>query len=104
MAQDVIEVTTAAAIASTASKSTYFGGLTAVYGWVASSEGAAVFGVLVALAGLVVNLFFRWRDSVAQRKVEAQREAREQELHALRMQRLKVGAPVVDMDAVEVDE
>lgn len=97
---DILEATTDAAVAAAASKTTWGGAAVALYGWVSSSEGAAVTGLLIALVGLAVNTWFRWRDFRSTREVEAQRESRDRELHALRVARLRSGMPEV----TEADE
>jgi hypothetical protein len=48
-------------IASIASKTTYGGSATAVGGWALSSEAGVLFGVLLGVAGLCVNWYYKHR-------------------------------------------
>lgn len=61
-----------AALAASASKATYGGAASSGLGVVFSSEAAAIAGALVAVLGLVINLYFRRRQD--------RREEREHEL------------------------
>ena len=61
-----------AAFAASASKATYGGAASSGLGVVFSSETAAIAGALVAILGLVINLYFRRRQD--------RREEREHEL------------------------
>lgn len=61
-----------ASIAATGSKVTYTGAGGAILGWLLSSEFGILMGVLLGLAGFVVNLYFKLRaDRRKQREHEA---------------------------------
>lgn len=72
-----------ASLAAGASKATYTGGATSVTGWLVSSEMIAYGGFLLALAGLVVNVYFKIRD-----------DKRSQKLHDAQIDRLRVDGNV----------
>lgn len=74
-------------ISSAASKSTYMGVLSMFFGWLVSSNAAIVVGVLVGVAGLLVNWYYKREDF----KLRAAAERREAELDALRKLRLQRG-------------
>lgn len=88
MQAETVEVTLSAA----ASKVTYFGSGSAVIGWLFSTEFAAISGIVIALAGLAVNWYYK-RES----------NRREQEVHELRVTRIRanmettVPAPLGDV-------
>lgn len=62
MNQDAIETTQAAAVAGAASKVTYGGSAAAVGGWFLSNEFAVLAGLLIGLAGFVVNWYYRHKE------------------------------------------
>lgn len=70
--------TVEAAIAAVGSKVTYAGSGGSVLAWMTSNEGGVMIGVLVAVVGLVVNVFFKWRE-----------DRRQQEEHNERMRQLQ---------------
>jgi len=70
-----------------ASKSTYMGVLSMFFGWLVSSNAAIVVGMLVGVAGLLVNWYYKREDF----KLRAAAERREAELDALRKLRLQRG-------------
>lgn len=63
-----------ATIAAIANKATYGGGATALWGAYTASEIAAFGGLLIAVAGFLVNLYFKRKD-----------DRRSAEYHAARM-------------------
>lgn len=69
MDKEALEV----AASAVASKTTYGGAVTSVLGWVLSSEFTVVFGIVVALAGLAVNWYYKAK---ADRRSEAEHKAR----------------------------
>jgi hypothetical protein len=73
MKQHVAQQTVDATIASAASKTTYGGASVTLGGWLVSSEAAVLAGILLGLAGFVVNLYFRSR---ADAREEAEHRAR----------------------------
>lgn len=76
MDREAIEV----GVAAVASKSTYAGAGTSFLGWLLSSEFTVIFGIVVAIAGLAVNWYYKAK---ADRRSEAE--------HAARMVRLRRG-------------
>lgn len=61
-----------AAVAATASKTTYAGSGVAAVGWLASNEVISLAGLTIAVLGFAVNVWFKWRaDLRAQREHEA---------------------------------
>jgi hypothetical protein len=73
MKQHVAQQTVDATIASAASKTTYGGASVTLGGWLVSSEAAVLAGIVLGLAGFVVNLYFRSR---ADAREEAEHRAR----------------------------
>jgi hypothetical protein len=76
----VAQQTVDATIASAASKTTYGGASVTLGGWLVSSEAAVLAGIVLGVAGFLVNLFFRRR---ADAREEREHQAR---MHALRGQ------------------
>lgn len=74
-------------ISAAASKSTWAGVLSMFFGWLVSSNAAIVVGMLVGVAGLLVNWYYKREDF----KLRAAAEQREAELDALRKSRLQRG-------------
>ena len=73
MKHHVAHQTVDATIASAASKTTYGGASVTLGGWLVSSEAAVLAGIVLGLAGFVVNLYFRSR---ADAREEAEHRAR----------------------------
>ena len=71
--EHVAQQTVDATIASAASKTTYGGASVTLGGWLVSSEAAVLAGIVLGLAGFVVNLYFRSR---ADAREEAEHRAR----------------------------
>lgn len=65
---------TAAVISDVASKTTYIGGLGGFFAWLLSIDILPWAGLFVAMAGLIVNWYYRRRD-----------DKRAQELHDFKM-------------------
>ena len=64
------------AIAIPASNKTTAGGaVTGILGWLASVNWLGVSGVLIALVGLIVNIYFQWRRDRRERTESAARMA-----------------------------
>ena len=60
------------AIATAASKATFAGAGTTIFGWLTSSEFGVVAGIVIGVAGLAVNWYFRRKtDKREQREYEA---------------------------------
>lgn len=89
MSETLQAAATAASVASAASKATYSGSLAMLGGWLVSSEAAVVGGLLLGVAGFVVNWIYRHREGQLRLR---EHEMRQQE-HALRM-----AHPVVTLD------
>lgn len=75
---------TEAAIAAGAQKVSAFGGGTALYGGLTANEIAAFGGLVIALIGLCVQIYFKRKEH--RRGVEADQRARE--LHAAQLKAL----------------
>jgi hypothetical protein len=72
------ESTIDASIAAAASKSTYTGAGLTVTGWLLSSEAAILVGMILGVAGLVVNIIFKVRE-----------DRRQERLHQEQIKKLK---------------
>ncbi len=69
-----------AAASAVASKTTYGGAATSVLGWLLSSEFTVVVGIVVAVAGLLVNWYYK-----------AKADRRAEQLFNARLERIKSG-------------
>ena len=65
--------TTDALIASAGSKATYTGAGAGISAWFLSDTGVALIGILIGLAGLVVNYYFKRREDS---RLQAEHDAR----------------------------
>jgi hypothetical protein len=74
-----------ATLAATGSKATYTGAGMTVGGWMLSSEFAVLFGMLIGLAGLGVQWYYRHKLTMAEIRLKEEQAAREREAHAARM-------------------
>ena len=63
-----------ATIAATAQKAMYSGGTVAFFGGVSANSVAAIGGLIVGIIGMVVTVYYKWRDN-----------HRKEELHRLRV-------------------
>lgn len=108
MDREAIEV----GVATVASKSTYAGAGASFLGWLLSSEFTVIFGIVVALAGLGVNWYYKAkadRRTAAADAREADAQARADERarleHELRVARLRRGeSSDTDLAALEEDD
>ena len=66
-----------ATFAAAGSKATYAGAGASVSGWLLSSEGAAMCGIIIGLLGLIVNFYFKRRED---KRLQAEHEIRMAEL------------------------
>lgn len=66
------------AVAAAASKVTYAGAGASFFGWLASSEAVSLIGILAAVVGLVVNIYFKRRE-----------DRRQQERHDAQMRAIR---------------
>ena len=85
MKDQVAQQAADAAIASTATKVTYTGAGMTISGWFLSSEFAVLMGVVIGVAGFIVNWYYRHKENLRQ---QAQ-DLRSQAEHELRMQQLR---------------
>jgi heme/copper-type cytochrome/quinol oxidase subunit 2 len=67
------EATLDATIGTVASKATYTGAGMTISGWLLSSEAAILIGIVLGVAGFVVNWFYKYREDKRQ---QAEHEAR----------------------------
>lgn len=74
------QVSIDAAVAAAGSKATYAGAGGAGLGWLLSSEMGVLIGVIIGIAGLAVNFYFKRRE-----------DRRLSEEHELRMEALRNG-------------
>lgn len=72
-------------LAATGSKATYTGAGMTVGGWMLSSEFAVLFGMLIGLAGLGVQWYYRHKLTMAEIRLKEEQAARERTEHAARM-------------------
>ena len=75
-----------AALAAVGSKSTYAGASVTVTGWLLSSEFAVLVGMLLGLAGFIVNWYYRHRATLTEIRLLEAQDAREREEHAAKME------------------
>jgi heme/copper-type cytochrome/quinol oxidase subunit 2 len=78
--EQVAQASIDASIASTASKTTYAGATMTLGGWLVTSEAAVLVGIVLGVAGFVVNLIYRHR---ADRREQTEHDER---MRALRNQ------------------
>ena len=71
--REVHDHTLDAAASALASKVTYAGAGTSVFGWLTSSEAGVVIGIVLGLLGLLVNYYFRRRED---RRQQTEHEAK----------------------------
>jgi hypothetical protein len=64
---EIASQTLDATIAATSSKATYTGAGMTVGGWLLSSEFAVLVGIVIGVAGFLVNWFYRHRQDVRER-------------------------------------
>lgn len=76
-----------AALAAAGSKVTYAGSGVTITGWLLSSEFAVLVGMLLGLAGFIVNWYYRHRLTKVEIRIMQERNAREAAEHRARMGR-----------------
>ncbi len=74
-----------AAIAAAGSKITYAGSGVTITGWLLSSEFAVLVGMLLGVAGFVVNWYYRHKLTRAEIRIMVERDKREAAEHRARM-------------------
>jgi hypothetical protein len=62
MKEQTMEIASASAAASAASKVTYGGSAAAMGGWFLSNEFAVLMGLVIGIAGFVVNWYYRHKE------------------------------------------
>lgn len=67
------------AMSQAGSVTTYAGAGTSVGGWLLSSEAGVLFGILIGVVGLAVNIFFKFRED---RRLEAEHQERLKDLRS----------------------
>ncbi len=72
-------------LAATGGKATYAGAGMTIGGWLLSSEFAVLFGMLIGLAGLGVQWYYRHKLTKLEVKLKLEAAARERAEHAARM-------------------
>lgn len=75
-----------AALATIGSKSTYAGASVTVTGWLLSSQFAVLVGMLLGLAGFLVNWYYRHKLTNTEIRLREAQELREREEHAAKME------------------
>lgn len=71
---------TSKTISTIATKATYTGAGATAIGWITSSEGVALIGLLLALLGFIVNLYFKIKQD---KREAAEHEVRMAKLEAM---------------------
>lgn len=74
-----------ATLAAAGSKSTYAGAGVTIGGWALSSEFAALAGVLIALAGMFINWYYRHKLMKLDMQLKREAAERDRAEHAARM-------------------
>ena len=74
-----------ATLAAAGSKVTYAGSGVTITGWLLSSEFAVLVGMLLGLAGFIVNWYYRHRLTKVEIRIMQERNAREAAEHRARM-------------------
>lgn len=74
-----------ATISAVGSKATYTGAGMTIGGWFLSSEFAVLMGMLIGVAGFLVNWYYKHKLTMAQIRLQEEQAAREREAHAARM-------------------
>ncbi len=93
----MVEVPIESLISSVATKGGMGGGTAAaLYGWLTSSGAAVLIGILVTVAGFIVNLIYQRRRDQREERELAIREKREGELHQARLLQIKLKCEVQD--------
>ena len=83
---------------SAASKTTFGGMVTSVFGWLSSADAAVFIGVVITVLGFLVNFYFARLKTkreiallLAQEKAQLRSEEREEELHRARLKGIYCG-------------
>lgn len=89
MAQQVNESVVDAVAVSVTNKGMLGGAIAGFFGWLASVNWIGLSGVLIALAGLLANLYFQHRRDKREQAEREERRWREEREHQLRVEALK---------------
>lgn len=81
-----------AVLAATGAKATYGGSATMIGGWWLSNEFAILVGMVVGVAGLLVQWYYRHKLTKAEIALRQEQNAREREAHEMRMSELRESA------------
>lgn len=76
-------------IAAAGSKATYTGASMSIVGWMLTSEFAVLFGMILGLAGFLVNWHYKRKLTNEEIKLRREWAARERAEHELRMKAMK---------------
>jgi cbb3-type cytochrome oxidase subunit 3 len=60
-------------IAATAGKATYAGAGTSIFGWLTSNEFAVLAGTMIAIAGFIINWYYKYKEDKRQQAEHEQR-------------------------------
>jgi hypothetical protein len=74
-----------ATMAAAGSKATYTGAGMTISGWFLSSEFAVLMGILIGVAGLAVQWYYRHKLTMVEIRLKEEQAEREREAHAARM-------------------
>ena len=74
-----------ATLAAAGAKATYTGAGVTIGGWAFSSEFAALFGMVIGLAGLLVQWYYKRKLTQVEIRLREEQAAREREAHAAKM-------------------
>ncbi len=97
------EVPIESLVSSVATKGGMGGGtVAAMYGWLTSSAAAVLIGILVTVAGFIVNFIYQRRRDNREEREQMVREQREAELHQARLQQIRLNCEVRDGKSSEV--
>lgn len=94
-------IISSAAAGGGASKVTTAGASVGIVGWLASSEVVAIVGLAVALAGFVLNWYYKREALKLERAARAKAEERAEALHRLREEYIRRGMRT-DTDLAEL--
>ena len=78
-----------ATLAAVGSKTTYTGAGMTISGWLMSSEFAVLIGVVIGVAGFIVNWYYRHKLTSYEIKLKQEQNERDKKEHALKMKQLE---------------
>ena len=89
MSDHVTSHTVDAVMATAGSKATYTGAGMTVGGWLLSSEFAVLSGLLIGLAGLAIQWYYKHKLTNTEIRLKEEQAQREREAHEARMARYR---------------